>query len=138
MFFKLKPGCGNHSETGPDGKPVVYTQGDVIESDHDLEAMFAGKFERVQVGDVKDADPDPEEDPTLPPPPPPSTEPVENPLGKDRTEKFPKAAEEDFMVFYKRGKGFSVVEADEPTVPLNEDPLKKDEVADFIDEYLKS
>lgn len=60
----------------------------------------------------------------------------ENPLGRDVTKRFPKAVEEDFLVFADGG-AFSVVEADEPTEGLNDKPLKRKDVDPFIRKYLE-
>lgn len=60
-----------------------------------------------------------------------------NPLGRDVTKRFPKAVEEDFLVFADGG-AFSVVEVDEPTEALNNKPLKRKDVDAFIQKYLET
>jgi hypothetical protein len=139
MYFKLKPKVGSHAETGQDGKVIHYRpeDGHVFETDRDLVAMFPNKFERVHVPGDEGA-----EDEASPPKPKKESKPKKDdapppkPLGRDVTKRFPKAAEEDFKVF-SDGGAFFVAEADEPTVALNEKPLKKKDVIPFIKEYLE-
>jgi len=60
------------------------------------------------------------------------------PLGKDVTEKFPRAEEEDLLVFYKKGKGYFVTEVEDPYTRLNKKKIgKKTSVTPFIEKYLK-
>lgn len=150
MRFRLLPKAGNHSETGPDGQRVVYKAGDVIESDKDLVAMFKGKFERVDL--IPPAtEPTTPTVPVIPPPsqeqPPKATKaeaPDKSPvregapsvLGRNVTKRFPRAVEEDFVV-YANGGAFFVCEADDPNTPLHDKPLKKATVTGFIENYLK-
>ena len=58
-------------------------------------------------------------------------------LGKDVSSKFPKAEEEDYKVFYTKGKGYFVTDHDDPTVPLHEERFKKSEVMPFVEEQLE-
>ncbi len=130
MYFKLLPKVGSHSETDDKGKLITHRSEDgyVFDTDLDLIQMFPNKFERVQVG------------PDVPKPPEskkPSKaeEDASNPLGRDVTKRFPKAAEEDFKVFADGG-AFFVCESDDPTKALNDKPLKKAQVEKFVEEYL--
>jgi len=81
--------------------------------------------EDSQDDDVDDVDDDEEED----------DEP--EPLGVDKTEQFDIAVEQDFKVFYKKGKGYFVADADEPFVALNKKKLTKAKVEKFIDSLLE-
>jgi len=167
MRFKLKSKVGNHTETDPKtGNLVIYTPGDVVESESDLVARFPDKFERVTVGNEKAAvvqsteTPEAEKTPVqkaaeegakdIQPEEPAEElkeEPKEeskkkvlkkkNPLGKDVTEKFPSAEEQELKVFYKKGKGYSITEAGDTSIALNEKPLKKSQIAKFVEEYLE-
>ena len=140
--------------------------GGVIESDTDLAKAFPNKFEKVEgfrseSGKVQTKGETPEEKKDAvqtaaedgakdlePPKEPEKTdedsgggeggeEPKEpHPLGKDVTDRFSIAEEEGLMVFVHKG-AYSVVEEDDPTVPLNEDLLKKNEVTAFIEKYLE-
>jgi len=148
MKFRLLPKVGNHAETGEDGSPCVYKPGDIVESDRDLVDAFPGKFERVVDG-VEDTHANPfkpttkektavqkaaeegAKDVGAPDPEDP------NPLGREVTKRFPTALDEDFLVFADGG-AFSVAEADEPTVPLNDKPLKRKDVGSFIRKYLET
>ena len=51
LRFRLKEKCGAHAERGPRGLRT-YKSGDVIETNHELDKMFArtGKFERLPEG----------------------------------------------------------------------------------------
>lgn len=115
MKFKLLPGAGNHTEKDENGEIITYhaKDGNVIESDVDLAKVFVGKFERIEVGasDVSVK--------------------ASGDLGKDVTERFENAKEEGFLVFLK-GKSYSVADADDPQVALNEEPLKKADVEPFV------
>jgi len=152
MFFRLKEKVGNHAETDPKtGLPIVYKPGDVIESDTDLAKNWPDKFDRVKVGPSEDTPDEDEADiqaaaeegaKDVTPPDEDEDEDFDDeeeekvPLGKDVTEKFPRAEEEELKVFYKKGKGFFVTETEDPFTALNEKKLKKAQVEDFIDEYL--
>jgi len=149
MYFKLLPKVGNHAQKDPKtGKVTIYKSEDgcVIESDSDLVKKFPGKFERVKAFDPAAeaaAQTEEEEVEEAPQPSAPSnkkpakktTKPKKS-VGKDVTEKFPEAKEEDFKVFLK-GSAYVVTEADDPSVPLNKKLLKKKEVMSFIKEYLE-
>ena len=132
MFFKLKPGAGNHSEKDENGKIVVYKSEDdgVIESENDLVKMFPNKFERVTENLTE---PEPKEEPPVEPEPEP-----EGPLGKNVTDEFKRAQNEDFLVF-RSEDGVFVAEADEPDEALNDEPLEdsRKAVNAFIKKYLK-
>jgi hypothetical protein len=155
MFFKLKKGCGNHSQKGKDGSTVLFTakEGRVIESESDLAAKCPEKFERVNVSGVDEFKKEPVSVITEEPVPVvkeavkevvKKKEPVKveekikpEPLGKDVTKNFPHADEEDFKVFYVNGQGYFVTESDQVDTALNKKKLKKAEVEAFIDKYLK-
>lgn len=159
MFFKLKPGVGNHAETREDGTLEIYKaeEGRVIESSRNLDAMFSGKFERVEIGDVpeeaksgaqkaaekgaegvaapnKGKDRGEAEDGKSPQPK--KSKKPKSSLGKNVTSRFPRAEEEDFKVFADGG-AFYVVEAEEPEIPLHKKPLKRKGVEPFIEAFLK-
>ena len=155
MYFKLKPKVGNHAHRDPEGKITVYHAADenVIESDIDLAKIFPHKFEKVdsnlsedtsepkktEVEKAAEAGADGAADPTKKSSRKSRKEEEKkeaNPLGEEVTSEFPKAVEEDFKVFSANGKGFMVVEPDEPTVPLHKELLPQEGVAPFIDKYL--
>jgi hypothetical protein len=147
-YFKLKPKVGSHSEKNDEGHIEVYkaSEGRVIETEKDLVAMFPEKFERVKGFD--DADTPEKTDVSeaaeagaadiAPPAPTPVPEaPVESPLGKDRTDKFSHAKENDFKVF-SDGGAFYVTDVDDIEKALNDKPLKRQQVDSFVDEYLST
>ena len=141
--------------------------GRIIDTEMDLVKRFPNKFERVEVNPTAKSSPKDEAAPVVEEAAPVVVEdevaqvveeaaPVvvedevaqveekskskskskTHPLGRDVTKRFPKADKNDFKVF-SQGGAFSVVEADEDTVPLNEKPLHKKGVDDFITEFLK-
>lgn len=145
MLFKMKSGVGSHAEPGPDGRVVIHKAGDnaIIESDRDLVTMFPNKFERVD--EINPAKPEKSDvqkaaeegfKGVMPPADPPAEQEEEEPLGRDVTHRFPLAEEEDFKVFAKGG-AFFVVEADDPDVPLNDKPLKRKDVEQFVEQNLE-
>lgn len=148
MIFKMKEGVGGHVHQEKPGADLIPLKaGDTVKTDVDLAAMFPDKFERAQglpetafvAGPVSEGPPKPKDQPPVKGKPS-STKSEEKSektsLGKDVTAKFPKAGEEDFKVFTK-DRGYWVAESDDPTTPLNETKLKKDEVDAFIDKYLQ-
>ena len=153
MYFKLLPKVGSHVEKDKDGNAVTYhsKDGRIIDTEMDLVKRFPNKFERVEVNPTAKSSPKDEAAPVVEEAAPVVVEDevaqVEeksksksksktHPLGRDVTKRFPKADKNDFKVF-SQGGAFSVVEADEDTVPLNEKPLHKKGVDDFITEFLK-
>lgn len=138
MYFKLRPGAGNHTEKDENGKEITYESKDetVIESDKDLCAMFVNKFDKVDIETVSSIKKKTAKKKTTKKPAKKEPEEVINPLGRDVTEQFPKAEEEDLKVF-QTGDAFSVVETDEPDKPVHDKPLKKKDVIPFIDKYLE-
>jgi len=166
-YYKLLPKRGNHNqgETDKAGNPIIYKPGDVIETDMDLVKMFPNKFVEVNVGgdnilptvdkseiqraaergakDLKPAEPDEVEE---------DEEEIEeeeveeeeetksNPVpdGAKLSKSFPEAEEQDLKIFYKRGEGYWVTEADDPKHnAINNKPIKKKvEVMAFVNEYL--
>ncbi|MHA1170342.1 MAG: hypothetical protein ACTSRU_21145 [Candidatus Hodarchaeales archaeon] len=136
----MKKNVGNHTQRDKAGELVTITSkgGEIIELDNDqgdLCKMFPGKFEEVKIPGTKSNQEDEEK-------PRPKKKVVRRKkksvsLGRDGTSKFSIAEEQDFKVFYKAGKGWFVTEADDPFVALNKKPLKKDEVEEFIEEYLE-
>ena len=143
MYFKLKEGVGNHAETDADGNVTIYRakEGKVIKSNVDLAAKFPDKFVRVQtkapVQEVPEEEIPEEEIPDEPEEDEDEPDEEPEPLGKDATDKFPLAGENDLSVFYARGKGYYVTEADDPFTALNKKGLKKDKVEAYIKKYLK-
>jgi len=139
MTFRIKKGCGAHSEPAKEGEEArMYEAGDLIETEKDLCALFPGKFERVEVFPNKPEptpEPEPEEQEEKEEDTPAKEE--RHPLGRDVTDSFPEAKEEDLKVFADGG-AYSVVEPDEDNKPLNEKPLKKRSVSTFIKKYLGS
>lgn len=151
MYFKLLPKVGSHVEKDKDGNAVTYhsKDGRIIDTEMDLVKRFPNKFERVEVNPTAESSPKEEAAPVVEEAAPVVVEDevaqVEekskpksktHPLGRDVTKRFPKADKNDFKVF-SQGGAFSVVEADEDTVPLNEKPLHKKGVDNFITEFLK-
>ena len=151
MYFKLKRKAGNHSQKDKNGKAVVYVakDGNVIESENDLIKMFPGKFELVEVvtapvevvksaenkkSDVQKIVEKVAKDISAPVK---KEEKKAEPIGKDVTEKHPLAEEQDFKVFYVKGKGYFVTEADDDSVALNKKGIKKEKVEAFIKKYLE-
>ena len=151
MYFKLKKGTGNHTQRNKKGELVTYTSagGEVIESDIDLTKKYPEKFEKVEIPGIEVskkeveeaakkgaegiADPNKEDEDNFDE----DEEDEREPLGKDVTSKFPIAKEQDFKVFYKKGKGFFVTEADDEFTALNKKGLKKVDVESFIEEQLE-
>lgn len=139
---------GNHQHF--DGK--TYKKDDIIECDVDLSKMFVNKFQKVSVDvSITEAVPVPkppvtkpepitEEIPTLPPVEPKEsitkkkTEKINR--GKDVTTRFPKAIDEDYLVFQKNRRHF-VYDAEEPGEALNDEGLKKPEVEKFISKLVE-
>lgn len=120
MRFKIKEGCGDHSdEFGRD-----YTQGDIITTDHDLVALFGDKFEALD---------------TLPPPKKVDDKPTKDvpehvmKFGKDVTDEFEIASEAGFLVF-KKGSWYNVFDDEDPSIPLNENGIRKGKVKAFIED----
>ena len=134
---------GTHVE-GDKGNKKVYKKGDAVESEHNLIAMFPEKFstqpinpgEQVKaevVNKPKNKKTDPETDK--------DDDNIGNvdPKGKDITEEFPDAVENNIKVFIK-GQWCSIFDLDSetPDVAVNEKGIKKDEVAKALDEILEA
>jgi hypothetical protein len=124
MYFKLKPNTGDHTQS-EEGKLKTYNseEGCMIPSTFDLVEKFPNKFERVN--------------PVQKPIRPSDSDCEPKPLGKDVTDKFPTAKEDDFKVFYKPKAGYFVTEEDTPFDALNEDKLSKAKVEEFIKSLLE-
>jgi len=148
MKFKLKKHTGNHTQK-VNGilKTFTYNSGEIIESDVDLSEKFPNKFEKVLIAEiapnivqkavekpVEDLNPPKEDDDFNEDP---EEEEIREPLGKDVTSKIKIAIENDFKVFYKKGKGYFVAEADDEFIALNKKGLKKEKVEDFIENHLE-
>jgi len=129
LKFKLKLGVGNHTEKNlATGENITYTasEGKIIFSANDLAEMFPDKFDRVTIGDpVKEViekgaivpnDTETKEKPQEEAPEPQEKAIKPKPLGVDKTKLFPVAVDQDFKVFYAKGKGYIVAEIDEPTI----------------------
>lgn len=147
MKFKLKTNVGNHTQ----GNRVYKAEdGEIIESDIDLVEKFPNKFEKVVIPGAGPSDPEeiqkaaeegakeiePQEEEEEEDDWDDEEEELE-PLGADVTKKFPIAVEKDFKVFYKRGKGYMVTEADDPFTKLNKKKLKKANVKEYIEKQLE-
>jgi hypothetical protein len=126
--YQLLPNAGMHGEpiNGAKKKFKLYKPGEVVSSERDLVKLFPNKF--VALPDVAAPTDDVVEVSE-------DTAPTSKPLGKDVTEKFDDAVENDLLVFYKSQK-YYVTEKDDVADVLNEKPLKKSEVVPFIENYL--
>jgi len=135
--FKLLPKVGNHTQRDKAGELVTITAegGEIIETEDDLCKMFPGKFEEVKIPESQ-AKKEKTED-TKSKPKKKIVKKKKKSLGRDVTEKFEVAEEEDFKVFYATGRGYFVAEAEDPTTSLNEKGLKKASVEKYIKKYLK-
>ena len=138
--YRLKPRTGNH-RVGVGVNRKIYVAGDVIMSpDKDLSKLFPHKFEKVEVipgVDPTAAPPKVVMPPEAPAPEAPKEEPESvKPEGRDVSKRFPKAVEQDFMVFAVAG-GLNVFDMDDLTAALNSKPLKKAEVMPFVEKVLK-
>ena len=121
--YRLKPGVGLHYDhTDPD-VPVSKT-GAIVESDKPLDQLFPEKWEVYH--------------PTLTAAEAAAL--VWPPVGfEDVTASVP-AARDNGLVVLKRGKDYAICEDGQgPEACLNKDkPLRKSEVAGFIDSYLEA
>lgn len=142
---------GEHRDKGPDGKEVVYLAGDVVESEHELDKLFVGKFVKNPTEEPKpkkgtrravdleededqptqdkaeDAEDDAEEET--------EEEHHDEKEPKDVTERFDLAVKNDLKVFFAgKAEGYTV--KDGKSV-LNKKPLKtKAKVEKFLKEHL--
>lgn len=132
MRFKL---IGGPHVVGMGANATMYKKGAIIQSDEDLVAKHPNKFELVPEPEKAKA---PEEEAAAGEAAPDEEEaPEETGFGMDVTGNFKKAAHADLKVF-KKGKFFTVVDADEPDKALNEEELTdKKAVGAFISNYLK-
>lgn len=141
---------GSHTEGGK-----TYKRGEVVHTSNDLAKMFRGKFKEVGVVAKVDptlVDPNMEElrrerqerraAEMLQAPKAAKAAKSEKTdaaalkaRGLDVTERFPRAVDEGFEVM-KREKQYHVYEKGQ-TKPLNEDPLERDGVEAFVDQYLE-
>jgi hypothetical protein len=156
--------AGKHFQDEADGTVKTYSakSGDnIIESDKELDKLFANKFERIEGSEkvVPDKDPAPVTSSEKPKPTvtefstkPDGSMPRElataegadvgfdpkaaggDDLGEDVTEDFEGAAEKDLQVFIKARK-YHVTDKDNPGKPLNEEPLNKAAAKAFIKDY---
>ncbi len=140
MQFKMIAGSLTH-----EGR--VYNKGDVITTELPLDKMFVNSWQRL--GTIVDTSaPAPtharRRAPTPAPEPLPEDAPVQTAVaeppvvnkGKDVTSNFPKAVDEDFLV-YKKDMVYFVYDKDEPHVPLNAVGLGKLAVPKFIAKLLE-
>lgn len=142
MKFRLKSGCGNHTESYDDGTILRFKGGEVIDTDNDLVAMFGDKFERVP--DSEEASPglrapNPEmvlaraeelydEEVEARPPKKKAAPKKAAPVAEDVSEDFEL---DEGMKVLKTGKSYSVFDGSEQ---LNEKPLKNPkEVNEFLE-----
>lgn len=148
MKFRLLPKVGDHASPGPGGTTRIYHAGDVVESDINLKEMFPGKFEewveeipslkptKEQKEAVQKAAEKGAEEIASKPESKPETKTEPRSLGRDVTSRFPLAEEQDCLVFADGG-AFNVVEKDDPTMVLNDKPLKRKDVEPFIRQFLE-
>lgn len=139
--YVLRVGGGNHTEHGK-----VYMPNDVVESEHDLQAMFPNKFDRYYA-------PVPPAPPVAPVPSvddvvkaqgvavlgtPTTTEETSegepDERGTNETSNFPMAADADLMVFSVGGGKYNVYDHAEK---LNPKPLKGESgVIECVTKYI--
>lgn len=125
---------------GKDGQR--HTEGAIIESSVDLTVSFPGRFKKIDsVSPVssKQMAPAMLTVTRAGDPPPPSPRPREIKkidFGAEVTHQFPKAEDAGLKVFRKGGV-HTVVDADEPNLPLHDKGMKKVAVGPFIDSYLE-
>lgn len=141
MFFKLKPKAGSHCETDAKGNIHTYraADGHIFDTKLDLVKMFPNKFERVEVMTTEELAAAPKVKVGAAPAKPPTKDAPASKFGEDVTAKFKEAADEDLRVF-RKGEDFTVVEAEEPDVALNDKALTatgKGGVKAFIEQYLE-
>jgi hypothetical protein len=125
----------------------LYKKGDVIETDLDLLSLFENKFQRVH------------EQPTVPvksetPVTPVTVEKVAdgnvishtNPVektepevnrGVDVTKNFPKAVDEDFLIFREKKNCHYIYDPDDMAAPINKEPLVRSDIEKYIIKYLE-
>jgi hypothetical protein len=148
---KFRVRMGTHSQNGR-----VYTQGEIIESPHDLIKAWPNKFDLVadaapvskgldanlplipsQLRDGTNkkeeakADPEAEKSDAAPA----KVKRAAKPKGLDVTDRFDGAKEQDFSVFKVRGE-FFVYNNDDMTTPVNAKGAEKDAVGRIIEEAL--
>lgn len=120
MLFRLL--AGRHTEN-----KKVYAKDDIIDTKHDLVAMFGdNKFERLTEAGVSAT-------PQLS-----ATKKKKKSKSKlaDVTKDFPDAEVNDFLVF-KKGRKFFVAEKDNPDEFLNEEGLSAADVDGFVDDQFE-
>lgn len=136
MRFKVLEGKHHHS----DGK--VYTKGQVVRSETELDKIFVNKFTRLEEaesspksGASKKDSSKAEAGKAEAKKPATKADADKAARGHEVTNAFPKAAEEGFKVFL-RGEQHHVYEGDQ-TKPINPKGLKGDEVESFVKTYLE-
>jgi hypothetical protein len=145
--YRLIGGNWNHY-----GK--VYKRGDIVECPFDPRTNWPACFEKVtQEGPIQVSkptvaaganvpvrhSPEPQDPAEAPPAPPAASLPRATqvrPKGKNVTAKFPRAVDEDYLVFQDDTQ-FYVYDIDEPAKSLNDKGLKRGEVVKFIQERLE-
>ena len=130
MLFKVL--AGRHTAA-----KVVYSAGDIVESDRDLVALFGdNKFQRDLEAEAKQkasvSKPPAEEAPKKT-----SSKKTTTKKPKDVTDKFKSAVDNDLLIT-KIGKKYFVAEKANPDDILHEDSLKQDEVEEFINELYEA
>lgn len=141
MFFRLNKRAGEHEQNGRTYKP-----GDIIETEMDLCAKFAGKFTLLHDDEYEDSGI------TEPSIDTPSEEDGDSSKKKkskpssgvkrtkkkdvDATEDFPAADDIGVKVFKKsksNGDWYNVIDPDNDNEILNQKLLRKDKVSEFIE-----
>lgn len=136
-------------------KGKTYKAGQFVQSATDLSKVFFGLFAKVESvstpapeakppTETPETPTQPVSAPTTPPEPvveaesalteavAPVVAPVVHPpKGRDVTKNFKRAVDEDYLV-YKTTAGYTVYDKDDPSKPLNEEPIQKAAVDRFI------
>jgi uncharacterized NAD-dependent epimerase/dehydratase family protein len=113
-----------------DEQGVIHSKGSVVESSKDLVGAFPGRFQQIPSA-VETQDTEDHESQEVH-----VIEPGRD-FGRDVTSQFEAAVEAGFLV-YRKGTLHTVVDEDEPNLPLNEKGLKKGEVKKFLSGYLEA
>ena len=129
MKFKVMKGSHAAKDT------TVYREGEVLECDDDLCAMFKNKFERVD-DDTKVTEKT-EEDKVVPGKKDKQQEAKEGEGPKDATSEFEGAADAGLKVMSENG-WYQVYEEDDPDDPISDKKLRKKETQSLIKSFIES
>ena len=113
----------------------TYCKNDIVETNMDLIAMFGDlKFKREIELELAKTNPPAQSPPVKEPEAPKEPEPT--PLGDDVTARY-KAAKQNKLLVFKDDKDFFVTKKEDVFTSLNDNPLKRSEVVEFIEDLVK-